>query len=157
MEGRFRTVLLIGSLALNLFLVGAIVGGLVVGQRLRVHRMPPVGAGPMLWTAARELPPEHRAAYREVLRGEGGEARRQLRAARDARAEAWSGLASEPFDAEAVRKQLAAAREQDSKARGALEDRIVAFAETLSAEDRARFVEGLARPPREGPRRRMEP
>lgn len=157
MDGRFRTILLVGSLALNLFLLGAIVGGLVVGQRLRVHRAPPIAGGPMLWAAARELPPEHRAAYREVLRGKGGEARRELRDAREARAQAWSGLAKEPLDADAVRKQLAAARAQDSKARGALEDRIVAFAETLSAEDRARFVEGLARPPRDGPRRRIEP
>ena len=151
MSERSRSILLIVSLALNLFLVGTIVGGLVVGQRLRIHRAPPVVAGPALWAAGRELPPDLRAAYREVLRGEGGDSRRQLRAAREARTEAWKGLAKEPFDAEAVRRQLATARAQDSQARGALEDRIVAFADTLSPEDRARFVEGLARRGRQGP------
>jgi uncharacterized membrane protein len=147
MTGRSR-ILLIVSLALNLFLVGAIVGGLVVGQRLRAQRPPPMG--PALWAAARDLPKEQRAAYREILRGE---TRRQLRAAREARAEAWSGLTEEPLDADAVRRRLAVARALDSQARGALEDRIVAFAETLSPEDRARFAEGLTRQRRDRPPR----
>lgn len=153
MNERSRLILLIASLALNLFLVGTIVGGLVVGQRLRAQRPPPVMAGPALWAAAHDLPPEQKAAYRQVLRGEGGEARRQLRAAREARAEAWSGLTDEPFNGDAVRRRLAAARAQDTQARGALEDRIVAFAATLSPDERARFVEGLTRGRREGPPR----
>lgn len=147
-----RPILLVVSLALNLFLIGTVVGGLVVGQRLRTMRPPPERGGPALWVAARELSPEHRAAYREVLRGEGGEVRMKLRAARESRAEAWQSLGREPFDAAEVRKRLAAARTQDAQAREALEDRMVAFAATLSADERAKLAEGLARPgPRRGP------
>lgn len=148
MTERSRPILLIVSLALNLFLVGTIVGGLVVGQRLRAERPPPARGGPALWAAARELSPEDRAAYREVLRGEDGQARLNLRAARQARAEAWRSLNAEPFDPAVVRKHLSDARAQDAQARGELEDRIVTFAATLSPEDRARFVEGLTRPGR---------
>lgn len=149
--GKSRTILLIVSLALNLFLVGAVVGGLVVGQRLRAERPALARGGPALWAAARDLPPEHRAAYRDVLRGEGGEVRQRLRAAREARVEAWRGLAAEPLDPAAVRRQLAAARTLDTEARGTLEDRIVTFAMSLPPQDRAVFVEGLTRQGRNGP------
>lgn len=146
MNPRARTLLLVASLALNLFLVGTIVGGLVVGQRLRPEPPQRVRMGPPIWTAGRELSPEHRAAYREVLRGEDGAVRRELRAAREARADAWRGLADTSFDAEAVRRRLAEARAQDARARAALEERIVDFAVGLPPEERARFAEGLSRP-----------
>lgn len=145
-----RPILLVVSLALNLFLIGTVVGGLVVGQRLRAMRPPPERGGPPLWVAARELSPEHRDAYREVLRGERGEVRMKLRSARDARTEAWQAMGKDPFDAEAVRDKLAAARGQDAQARGALEDRLVAFAASLPADERAKLAEGLARPPQRG-------
>jgi uncharacterized membrane protein len=152
---RPRPILLVVSLALNLFLIGTVVGGLVVGQRLRAMRPPPERGGPALWVAARGLPPEHRDAYREVLRGEGGEVRLKLRAAREARTEAWKTLGQEPFDAEAVRQRLAAARAQDAAARKELEDRLVAFAAGLPADERAKLAEGLAQPgPRRPPRER---
>jgi uncharacterized membrane protein len=156
MSEKSRTVLLVVSLALNLFLVGAIVGGLVIGQRMR-GPPPAARGGPALWAAARTLPAEDRMAYREVLRGEGGSARRELRAAREARVEAWRTLADEPFNAATARRRLAEARALDAEARAALEDRIVDFAATLDAEERKRFVEGLTRPPPARPQRRGQP
>lgn len=145
-----RPILLLVSLALNLFLIGTVVGGLVVGQRLRAMRPPPERGGPALWVAARGLSPEHREAYREVLRGEGGQVRAKLREAREARAEAWRSLEKEPFDQAAVRRKLAAARDQDAQARAALENGLVTFAAALPADERSKLAEGLARP---GPRR----
>jgi uncharacterized membrane protein len=147
---RPRPILLVVSLALNLFLIGTVVGGLVVGQRLRAMRPPPERGGPALWAAARGLSPEHRGAYREVLRGEGGEVRAKLRAAREARMQAWKTLGQEPFDADAVRQRLAAARTQDTAARQELEDRLVAFAAGLPADERGKLADGLSQP---GPRR----
>jgi uncharacterized membrane protein len=147
---RPRPILLVVSLALNLFLIGTVVGGLVVGQRLRAMRPPPERGGPALWAAARGLSPAHRDAYREVLRGEGGEVRSKLRAAREARMQAWKTLGQEPFDAGAVRQRLAAARTQDTAARQELEDRLVAFAASLPADERVKLAEGLSQP---GPHR----
>jgi uncharacterized membrane protein len=143
---RPRPILLVVSLALNLFLIGTVVGGLVVGQRLRAIRPPPERGGPALWAAARGLSPEHRDAYREVLRGEGGEVRAKLRAAREARMQAWKTLGQEPFDADAVRQRLAAARTQDAAARQELEERLVAFAAGLPDDERARLAQGLSQP-----------
>lgn len=156
MAQRNIVIALVVSLAINLFLVGTVVGGLVVGQRMKAG--PPQGrGGGGLMLAGRELSPENRTAYREILRGDNGDLRVKLRQVRQARDEAWAELGREPLDVAAVHRRLADARTQEIAARGLLEDRIVTFAADLPADQRAKLAEGLTRPPRgEGPGKRGE-
>lgn len=152
MAQRNIVIALVVSLAINLFLVGTVVGGLVVGQRMKAGPPPGRGGGGGFMMAGRELSPENRTAYREILRGENGEVRVKLRAVREARAEAWGELGKEPLDIAAVNRRLADARSQESAARSLLEDRVVAFAAGLPADQRTKLAEGLTRSPRgDGP------
>lgn len=145
-------VILFVSLALNLFLIGTVAGGLVVGQRLRAAHPPPVARGgqPALWRAADALPPEKASAYRAALRSGGLQMRDAMRHARASRQEAWSGLADEPFDAVAAKQRLAAIRAQEAQARGLVDDRVVDFAAQLSPAERAVLAKGLTERGRRG-------
>ena len=155
MSPRALTIALIASLALNLFIIGTVVGGVLVGAKLRAET--PAGAAGRprqpLWTAADALPPEQRRAYRHLLRGRAQHVGAQMRESRFARREAWLSMAAEPFNANATAQQLALARTLETTARGGVEDRIVAFAATLPPAERAILAEGLARSsPGAGPR-----
>jgi len=151
MSRRALFIVLFVSLALNLFLAGGIVGGLVIGARFKAMHAEGRQGAP-LWAAADGLAPEHRQAYRQALRGQAGAAGQSLREARRARREAWAELAAEPFDAQKVIGDLDRARARELDARAAVERRIVDFAGALSPEERARLSQGLARSA-PGPRR----
>lgn len=140
------------SLALNLFLVGAIVGGVLIGHRLRGAGPGPGGAAQPLWAAASVLPADKAEAYRLALRDQARDVGRQVRQARRERRDAWMALAESPLDAAGVTRRLAQARAIEMQARGGVEERIVAFAAGLSAADRAELAQALAR---SGPGRRM--
>lgn len=138
-------VVLFISLALNLFLIGTVAGGLVVGQRFRAAHPPPPARGGQapLWRAADALPPEKASAYRAALRSGAPQMRDAMRQARAARQTAWNGLADEPFDAAASKRRLADIRAQEAQARGLVDDRVVDFAAELSPAERMVLVKGL--------------
>ena len=156
---RTLTLALIASVALNLFVIGTVVGGVVVGHRFR--EASPAANRPRqpLWSAADTLPPEHRRAYRQLLRGEAGGVRGQMRQARQARRDAWTYLGAETLDGPAISKRLSEARTLEMTARGGVEDRIVAFAATLPPAERAELARGLARsgPGGRGPGEHRQP
>lgn len=162
MSPRGLAIALFASVALNLFAVGAVVGGFVIAERL--HGMTPVqrpgmGRQQPLWKAADDLPPAHRDAYRGLLRDQAETVALQVREARQARRRAWAGLMVEPFDAAATAKNLADARALEMQARGGVEQKIVEFAATLPADERARLAQGLAHAtpgPRGGMMRRLQ-
>lgn len=144
MSPRNLTVALFLSLAVNLFVIGAVVGMFVLGHRLRAEG----GQAPRqqpLWAAADGLPMEHRDAYRRLLRAQAMGVGRQIHEARLARRDAFAGLGQDPFDAEAARRRLAEARALELQARGEVESRIVDFATTLPAPERAELASGLVR------------
>jgi uncharacterized membrane protein len=150
------------SLALNLFLVGAIVGALVIGGRMReVRAEMRRGPGPGLWSAAQGLSPESQRAYHVALRGRSRETGDALRQSREARRAAWARLKAEPFDAAAMQADLDRARALEGQARGGVERRIVEFAATLTPQERVALAEQLARaapgPRGDGRMRRMGP
>lgn len=147
MSRRTLAIILFISLAVNVFLIGAVVGGLVVGQRVHHQRPAMARGGQPLWAAANQLPPEQRRAYRRLLRGEAGEVRAGMSEVRAARVEAWRGLAA--GDPAAVKQELNAVRAREMAIRSGVEERIVDFAAGLSPVERARLVEGLTRPPSE--------
>ncbi len=156
MNTRPLVIALFASVALNLFVVGAVVGGLVIGHRVQVnmsHEAPRRGPGPGagLWEAGRALPAESRRAYQQVLRDEAAAAQRTLAASRDARHAAWRKLAADPVDIEGVRKDLASARSLELSGRASIEDHLVLFAASLPLQQRAQLAEHLSRPRRDRP------
>lgn len=153
MSRRTLLIIIFVSLALNLFLIGGMVGGLVVGQRLRAERPPAMArmGGPPVGAAAAALSPEHADAYRAMLRQEGSQVRTRMRAARDARLEAWRSLGADPFDPAVTKERLAAIRLQEVEARSGIDSGIVEFAAGLPAAERAKLAKALTERPRRGP------
>lgn len=149
MSRRTLLIVLFVSLAVNLFLVGTLAGGLVIGQRLRADRPPPMqrGMSQPLWRAGDALPPQQARAYRQTLRGVGPELRNAMHDARAERTEAWRSLGAEPFDPAATKRRLAEVRGREADARGRIEERIVEYAAGLSAADRAALAKGLTERP----------
>lgn len=144
MSQRSLTIALFISLAVNLFAIGAMVGGLVIGVRMSsAMRSGP----PPIFAAASALPEARQDAYRQALRGEARHVRRSLMRAGEARRQAWSAIADEPFDPAAVRQSLKDAQAIEAQARTRLENRVVDFAGDLSLEERGALAEALSRPP----------
>ncbi len=149
MSPRSLTIALFISLAVNLFAIGAVVGGLVIGVRMTEGRQMAVRPGPPpILTAGESLPEARQGAYRQALRAGAGEARRTLILAGEARREAWGRLAEEPYDPAAVQRGLAQAQAIEAQARSGVERRIVTFAEDLTLEERQALAAALSRPPR---------
>lgn len=150
MSRRTLLIVLFVSLAVNLFLVGGVIGGLVVGQRLRPDRPPMTRMNQPVWAAAQALSPEQGKAYRTMLRSEGMEARTAMRQAREERAQAWRTLAAEPFDPAVTKQRLAQVRAREAETRGQIDGRIVDFAAGLTPADRQKLATALAEPPVRG-------
>ncbi|MDO8901449.1 MAG: periplasmic heavy metal sensor, partial [Phenylobacterium sp.] len=148
MSQRSLTIALFVSLAVNLFAIGAVVGGLVIGVRMSEGRMNAMRPGPPpIFSAASALPEARQDAYRQALRGETREVGRSLMRAGEARRAAWGDLAADPYDPAAVRRALASAQAIEAQARSRLESRIVDFAADLSLEERQALAGALSRPP----------
>ena len=155
MSPRTLYIALFASLALNLFAIGAVVGGFAMTHRQGPPDRPGVGGmgqGP-LWAAADGLPPDQSATYRRLLHEQAQGLSQQVRAARQARREAWLSLTTEPFNAKAVTQSLAQARGLEMQARAGVEQTIVDFAAELTPDQRAKLADGLAK---SGPKGRIE-
>jgi uncharacterized membrane protein len=156
MSRKTLLIALFVSLAANLFLVGAVAGGLVVGQKMRAERPHTAQRpNPPLWRAGDALPPDKAQAYRRALRDQSPEVREAMRAARTARMEAWRSIGQEPFDPAAAKRRLAEIRAQEADARGQIENDTIDFAADLSPEERKILARGLTERPR-GPQPPME-
>ena len=154
MSPRRRYIALFASLALNLFAIGAVVGGFAIAHRLAPPPPPGggMGQGP-LWAAADSLPADQATTYRRLLREQTQGLSQQVRAARQARREAWLSLNTEPFNAATVTRSLVQARNLEMLARAGVEQTIVDFAAKLTPEQRAKLADGLAKT---GPKGRIE-
>ena len=147
-------VLLIGSLALNLLVVGLVAGALLSGGPPgdRNPALRALGYGPFL----QALPRADRAAMAEAFKEKAGsfrENRRELRREFDRFLEL---LRADPLDADALRaaidRQRARISERQALGSALLVDRIVA----MSAEDRAAYADKLgAAMRRQAPRKTM--
>ncbi|PZU07210.1 periplasmic heavy metal sensor [Sphingomonas sp.] len=134
-------ILLIGSLILNVFLVGAIGGGVWrwthgygnrIGWRTQV---------------ADVLPPEQRRQFRAAMRQTALGARGLVIEGRQARAEAARLYVRPDFDAAAISTQLDRARAADVALRERLERRVVEFSAGLPVGEREKLAGAL----RQGP------
>jgi len=137
------------SLALNVFVVGAFVGAKLAEDRAPPHAQA-IGSDPRqrspVIAAVRTLSPEAQAAWRAQTPAFVAAHGPDLRETRRVAQAAMKGLGAEPFNPAAARAELERARAMEHQARLAMDRRLVAFASTLSADDRARFGDALARP-----------
>lgn len=138
---------LLGSLALNLFLVGLGVGAWALGPRL-MQPAPMVvqgqGRAPLpFWASARALSPQYRPAFNAVLRKALMDKVGDVREARAIKRRAFNAMASDHFDAEQVAADLDRARALEVGARARLERDMVLFAATLPPEERANLAEAM--------------
>ena len=147
MTPRTLAAALVVSLTLNVFVVAA-VGGAVV---MRHHRMAEERArspkmGNPIMRIAERLPEDVRARYMARLRQDGAAVRPRMKAARAARAEAAKALAADPYDPSAVTAALDRARSEEAATRATLENTVVDFARDLKPEERALIAQALWEP-----------
>lgn len=143
-----RTLVIVAfvSLAVNLFLIGGVVGAGLMSLRPQPPR-PEARSGPGMNAAAQALSPEQRQAWRMMLREQARSAGPDLREARNARREAWGRIGEEPMDTQAVLATLARSRAIEHQARTEMDRRMVAFAAELPPSDRERLGAALSQPP----------
>jgi uncharacterized membrane protein len=146
MSRKTLIILLFVSLAVNLFVLGAFAG--VALTRFRPPPPQHFGQGrPGLAAAAAALTPEQREAWRQALRNQAQDSAPKLRESRMVRRQAWEGLGAEPLDAATIRADLSRSRQLEQEAREAMDERMVAFAATLSPQERTAFGKAVAQRP----------
>ena len=137
-----RSTILAISLALNVFIVGAAVGGAYMWHASGPFR-PAASARGGLGVAANALPAEQRKTFRQMLILARKEAAADIAAARSGRLKLAQLMVAEPLDRQAVDAQLASIRQSDMALRAKLEKAVIDFAETLTPAERKSFVEEL--------------
>lgn len=146
------------SVALNVFVIGAVAGGLIVGARgfnERPHRERP----PVI-QMVQSLDEADRSEAEQTLRRAGLAARSDFETARRLRGEAIELAGAESFDRAAVEARLNQARAAEMQGRVRLEESVLDLMGRLDQADRERLAPSLARRGREGraggPNRRRE-
>jgi uncharacterized membrane protein len=132
-------VALIASIVLNVFLLGALAGGVVW---LELGKPIPGGS---LQAAGEHLPEAQRNAFHQALRSVRRDGRQIILDGQQARREAADLLEQPTLDASALLAALERARTADITMRTKLEQRIVEFAAQSPLEDRRLLAEGLVR------------
>lgn len=143
MNSRSWKVLLVASLVLNVFLVGAIVGGAYQWFAAHGATAPVLAQQRALRFAAQTLPAERQKAFVDGLKNARREGRLFAREGREGRREVLSLLAAPQFDRAALDAALARTREADSRLRAQVEGSVADFAATLSPEERIQFADSL--------------
>lgn len=143
MNGRSWKFVLATSLVLNVFLLGAIVGGAYQWFTAHGATAPALAQQRALRFAAQPLSAERQAAFIEGLKSARREGRQYAREAREGRRDVLSLLAAPQFDRAALDDALARTRAADSNLRARVEGSVADFASTLSPEERVQFADSL--------------
>ncbi len=142
MSGKSVKVVLLASLVLNVFLLGAICGGayrwFAAGGVMAVQQ-PRVA----LRFAADDLTSERQQQFLDLLKAARRAGRPYIREARDGRRDVLRLLGAPQLDRDALDTALAATRDADMAQRVAVETAVVDFAATLTPRERAQFAAGL--------------
>ncbi|MGF6788689.1 periplasmic heavy metal sensor [Paraburkholderia sp. 35.1] len=144
MNGRSWKFALLGSVVLNVFLLGAIAGGAY--QWFAAHGANPPAAAQdrrALRFAAEPLSPQQRQAFIDGLKSARRDGRQYARDAREGRREVLRLLAAPKFDRAALDAALARTRAADVSLRAMVEASVADFAATLTPEERVEFAESL--------------
>lgn len=149
------SIILIGSLAVNIFLVGALVAGMTLrgpGGFAGLFGDPPPPPPPRatagfesfsLPFAMRSLGNEVRPIVRETFKKHRREFGQFRRALGQGRRNAVEALAKPEFDAKALDAALKELRSRDILAREVVHRSVVEFAEKLTPEQRKQFAEAI--------------
>jgi uncharacterized membrane protein len=140
MSARTLKIVCAVSILLNIFLLGAAIGG-AAWVRAR-HPMMGVGS---IRVAGSELPQDERRAFRRALRDARIEMRPTALAGRHARDEAAALLRAPTLDQAKLAEVLGRIRAADIAIRAHVEERAIAFAATLPPNERAKLAEGIER------------
>ena len=143
MNSRSWKIVLVASLVLNVFLLGAIVGGAYQWFAARGATAPVPAQHLALRFAAQTLPAERQKAFVDGLRNARREGRQFAREGREGRREVLRLLAAPQFDRAALDAALARTRDADSNLRAQVEGSVADFAATLSPEERVKFADSL--------------
>lgn len=140
MSPRTLKIICVVSILLNIFLLGAAIGGAAWVKA----RHPMIGVG-SIRVAGSALPPDERRAFRQALREARLEMRPTAMAGRQARAEAAALLSAPTLDQAKLADALARIRAADVAIRAHVEERAIAFAAMLPPDERAKLAEGIER------------
>lgn len=142
LKSRLKTWLTL-SLILNVFLLGAVGGGLYRWQTRQQQAVEQRG----LRFAASELSESRQAQFKLDLKAMRRDNFRHGlgRAAREGRLDVIAALSATPFDVNALNAALARTRDADVAVRTRIEAVVSNFAATLTPEERAKLVDGLER------------
>lgn len=140
----FRTIMFV-SLAANLLIAGAVIGGSAAGLRLEraptrnavVERMP----GPRAFMQA--LAPDAREKMRAELTQAVPETRQAREAARQARIDVYNAVRQEPYDPERVRAAFAHMREADAAVLAIFHDHVARAFAQLTPDQRSAALDAL--------------
>jgi uncharacterized membrane protein len=127
------------SLALNVFLIGSLVGGAIW---IYVHTPQPGGS---LQAAVEQLPQAQRDAFHQAMRAVRRDNHQTVLEGQQARREAGDLLKQPTLDVAALSAALERVRNADVALRTKLEQRIVEFAASSAAEVRQSLAEALVR------------
>jgi uncharacterized membrane protein len=145
MSGRAWKMLLVGSLVLNVFLIGGVAGAAY--QYFVAHGGKTVAAQQQqpraLRFAADELSEARQKEFVEALKTSRRDARQYAREGREDRLEVLRLLAAPQLDRVALDMALNRTREADIALRSRVEQGVADFAATLTPDERAKFAEGL--------------
>jgi uncharacterized membrane protein len=144
MSGRGLKFLLIGSLALNVFMLGGVAGGAY--QWFAAHGRAAAAAQPQpraLRFAAEGLSADRQKQFVDVLKDARREARQYAREGREDRREVLRLLSAPQLDRTALDAALNRTREADLALRSRVEQSVADFAATLTPDERVKFAEGL--------------
>lgn len=140
MRRNWLSVFLVVSVTINLIL-----GGFLAGRLSATH--PWLGAHPDpttgLFRMVREFDPARRKQLRPLLRDHFATLRPQIRVIRNQHRALVATLTAEPFDAQALRDELARTREQLMETQVASHEALVELALQLDAAERAQLAEGM--------------
>jgi uncharacterized membrane protein len=140
MNLRRKDIALIVSISLNVFLIGA---GVTVYALHETGAPTPGGQRAPMRAASSGLDKAHRAAFMQLLQGQGKTIQAETRSARAIRDDAWASLAVRNFDPAVTKRRLAQARELNVLAHSTLEDAVVDFAAGLTPAQRVVFSQAL--------------
>ncbi|CAD6545409.1 hypothetical protein LMG27952_04305 [Paraburkholderia hiiakae] len=143
MNGRSWKTLLVGSVLLNVFLLGAIAGGAWRWFAVRGEPQVQPAQRVALRFATEELSAQRQQQFEQALKSSRREGRQYARDGRDGRREVLDLLAAPQLDRNAIDTALTRTRTADSALRAQVESGVVDFAATLTPEERVKFVEGL--------------
>jgi uncharacterized membrane protein len=140
----FRTLMFV-SLAANLLIAGAVIGGSAAGLRLEraptrnavVERLP----GPRAFMQA--LAPDAREKMRAELTQAVPETRQAREAARQARIDVYNAVRQEPYDPERVRAAFAHMREADAAVLAIFHDHVARAFAQLTPDQRSAALDAL--------------